>query len=61
MIWEGREESLEKTTGGKKIEGKISKAWREKVTEQDGDERFKNASQHSRTKFRGKHHAIQGI
>lgn len=42
MIQEGRDKSLEKTTGdGKKKRAKISKVWRGKVTEQDRDEDLK--------------------
>lgn len=42
MIQEGRDKSLEKTTGGREKEReKISKVWRGKVTEQDGDEDLK--------------------
>lgn len=59
MIWEGREESLEKTTGGKKIEGKNKQGLERKSNRTIL--RFKRASQSSSTKFGGKHYAIQGI
>lgn len=58
MIQEGRDESLEKTTGGKKKKReKRSKAWRGKVTEKDEDLKV----HHSRTKSGGKHYATQGM